>query len=82
MGDYDGGSRCSVPLLDWTGDKLSELIQDQAHIHPAQKLCEGAAQVSSSVAKRGRSEAVTELLRGRRPPLVAVHPQPGAFCHE
>lgn len=77
------GALCSVPLLDWTGDKLSELIQDQARIHPAQKLCEGAAQVSSSFARRGRSVAVTELLRGRRPvPLVPVHPQPGAFCHE
>jgi hypothetical protein len=29
---------CSVPLLDWTGDKLSELIQDQAHIQPVQQL--------------------------------------------
>lgn len=75
--------RCSVPLLDWTGDKPSELVQDQAHIHPAQKLCEGAAQVSPSVARRGRSAAVAELLRGRRHlPLVAVHPQSGAFCHE
>ena len=50
---------CSVPLLDWTGDKLSELIQDQAHIHPAQKLCAGAAQVSSSVARRDRSAVAT-----------------------
>lgn len=33
--------QCSVPLLDWTGDKLSGLIQDQAHSHPAQMLCEG-----------------------------------------
>ena len=75
---------CSVPLLDWTGDKLTKLIQDQAHIHPAQMLCEGAAQVSSSVARRGRSEAVTEHLRGRRPPLslVTVHLQPGGPCHE
>ncbi|MBE7497585.1 MAG: IS110 family transposase [Verrucomicrobiaceae bacterium] len=71
-------TRCSVPLLDWTGDKLSELIQDQAYIHPAQKLCEGAAQVSSSVARRGRSVAVTELAKRSPPlPLVAVHLNPG-----
>ena len=69
--------------MDWTGDKLIELIQDQAHIHPAQKLCEGAAQVSSSVARGNRSEAVTELLRGRRPLLLStVHLQPGGPCHE
>ena len=74
---------CSVPLLDWTGDKLIELIQDQAHIHPVQMLCEGAAQVSSSVARRGRSGAVTEHLHGRRPiPLVTAHLQPGGPCHE
>jgi hypothetical protein len=36
-------SACSVHLLDWTCDKLSELIQDQANIHPAQMLCERAA---------------------------------------
>lgn len=29
---------CSVPLLDWTGDKLAELIQDQANIHTATPL--------------------------------------------
>ena len=82
-GFSEGREPCSVPLLDWTGDKLFELIQGQAHILPAQMLCEGAAEVSSGVARRGRSEAVTERLRGRRPlPLVAVHPKPGAFCHE
>jgi hypothetical protein len=32
--------------MDWTGDKLAKLIHHQAHIHPAQMLCEGAAQVS------------------------------------
>ena len=74
---------CSVPLLDWTGDELTELIQGQAHIHPAQMLCEGVAQVSSSVARRGRSGAVTGLLRGRHPlPLVTVHLQHGSPCHE
>jgi hypothetical protein len=79
----DCRSACSVPLLDWTGDKLIELIQDQAHIHPVQMLCEGAAQVSSSVARRGRSGAVTEHLHGRRPiPLVTAHLQPGGPCHE
>lgn len=75
--------RCSVPLLDWTGDKLIELIQDQIYIHPVQMLCEGAAQVSSSVARRGRSGAVTELLRGRRTiPLVTANLQAGGPCHE
>lgn len=69
--------------MDWTGDKLTELIHDQAHIHPAQKLCVGAAQVSSSVARGDRSEAVTVLLRGRRPlPFLALHLQPAALCHE
>lgn len=58
---------CSVPFLDWTDDKLAELIQDKAPIHPARMLCECAAQVSSSVARRGRSEAVTGHPRGRRP---------------
>jgi hypothetical protein len=71
------------PLLDWTGDKLTELMQDQAHIHPAQKLCEGVAQVSSSVPRRRRSGAVTEIVRGRRPiPLVTVHLQLGGPSHE
>ena len=63
--------RCSVPLLDWTGDKLTELIQDQALIHPAQKLNARAAQVSAGVARAGRIEAVTELLCGRRPSLLS-----------
>jgi hypothetical protein len=27
---------CSYALLDWTGDKLSELIQDQTHFHTSQ----------------------------------------------
>ena len=54
----------------------------EARIRAAQMRGEGGAQGASSVARRGRSEAVAELLRGRRPPLVAVQPQPGAFCHE
>jgi hypothetical protein len=29
--------------LDWRGDKLAELIRDQAQIHPALKLCYGFA---------------------------------------
>ena len=39
--------------MDWTGDKLTELIQDQIHIHPAQMLCEGVAQEESSAWPRG-----------------------------
>lgn len=73
---------CSVPLLDWTGDKLTDLIHNQAHIHPAQMLCEGVAQVSASVASGDHSQAETELLRGRPRPRAILHPQPGVPCHE
>lgn len=45
------GSRLRVNSDKWEGAAT------------AQKLCAGAAQVSSSLARRGRSEAVTELLR-------------------
>ena len=41
-------NRCSVPLLDWTGDKLTELIHNQAQIHPTKMLCEGAGKTESA----------------------------------
>ena len=75
---------CSVPLLDWTGDKLSELVQDQRHIHPVNLLCVGAAKVLSSLARQDRSAAAAEQVHGRRPYSFAVltHTHTGDLCHE
>lgn len=55
---------CSVPLLDWTGDKLTELVQDQRHSHPVSFLCVGAAKVLSSLTRQGRSAAVAAQAHG------------------
>jgi hypothetical protein len=32
--------------MDWTGDKLTDLIHHQAQIHPVQMLYEGAARTA------------------------------------
>jgi hypothetical protein len=41
-------NHCSVPLLDWTGDKRTELIQDQAHIQPAPSYVTTASRMRRS----------------------------------
>lgn len=72
---------CSVPLLDWTGDKLTELIQDQAHIHPAQKLCEGAAQVCAGLVERSetRPQRSRNRASARSPPPPPCHRSPSTW---
>jgi hypothetical protein len=67
---------CSVPLIDWAGDKLTELIHHQSQIHPAQRLCEGAAQVSASDCELPGPDSRLP----HRPRTAAATLDCGSFC--